>query len=186
MEQQLKLSNEQGELLQNPSPYRRLVGRLIYLTITHLDIMFAVHTLSQFMHAPRKPHLDATMRVLRYLKSSPGQGLLYSAMSSLSLMAYCDSDWGSCSMTRHSTTDFCTMLGDSLISWKSKKQTIVSCSSAKVEYRAMDTANCELTWIRFLLNDLQVSHSQPAILHCDNKEALHIFANPIFMNGQNT
>ena len=84
MEQQLKLSNEQGELLQNTSPYRRLVGHLIYLTITCPDIMFAVHTLSQFMHAPRKPHLDAAMGVLRYLKSSPGQGLLYSATSSFS------------------------------------------------------------------------------------------------------
>ena len=61
MEQQLKLSNEQGELLQNPSPYHHLTGNLIYITITHPDIMFVVHTLSQFMHAPRKPHLDAAM-----------------------------------------------------------------------------------------------------------------------------
>ena len=186
----MKLSNEQGELLQNPSPYSRLVGRLIYLTITRPDIMFVVHTLSQFMHAPRKPHLDATMRVLRYLKSYPGQCILYSAMSSLSLMAYCDSDWGSCPMTIRSTTSLCTMLGDPLISWKSKKQTTVSRSSAEAEYHAMATTSCELTWIRFLLNDLQVSHSQPAILHCDRKVALHIAATfpPIqfFMNGQNT
>ena len=173
----MKLSNEQGELLQNPSPYCRLVGRLICLTITRPDIMFVVHTLSQFMHALRKPHLDATMRVLRYLKSSPGQCILYLAMSSLSLMAYCDSDWGSCPMTRHSTIGFCTMLGDSLIS---KKQTTVSRSSAEAEYRAMATTCCKITWIRFLINDLQVSHSHPTILHCDNKEALHISANPFF------
>ena len=120
------------------------------------------------------------MRVLRYLKSSLGQGILYLAMSSLSLMAYCDSDWGSCPMTRHSTTGFCTMVGDSLVSWKSKKQTTVSRSSAEAEYRAMATTSCELTWIRFLLNDLQVSHSQPAILHYDNKAALHIATNPVF------
>ena len=101
-------------------------------------------------------------------------------MSSLSLMAYCDSDWGSCPMTRHSTIGFCTMLGDSLISWKSKKHTTVSRSSAEAKYHAMAIANCKITWICFLLNDLQVSHSHPAVLHCDNKEALHTSANPFF------
>ena len=63
-------------------------------------------------------------------------------------------------MTRRSTMGFCTMLGDSLISWKSKKQTTVYRSSTEAEYRAMATASCELTWIHFLLNDLHVSHSQ--------------------------
>ena len=69
------------------------------------------------------------------------------------------------------------MLGDSLIS---KKQTTVSRSSVEAEYRAMATVSYKLTWIHFLLNDLQVSHSHPTILHCDNKEALHISANPFF------
>ena len=72
------------------------------------------------------------------------------------------------------------MFGDSLISWKSKKHTTVSPSSAKADYHSMATASYEITWIHFLLNDLQVSHSQPSILHCDNKAALHIAASPVF------
>ena len=83
-------------------------------------------------------------------------------------------------MTRRSTMGFCTMLADSLISWKSKNHTTLSCSSVEAEYHAMVTASCELTWICFLLNDLEVSHSQLAILHYDNKVALHIAANPVF------
>lgn len=68
MEQNLRLSNNQGELLTDASRYRRLVGRLIYLKIMRLVIMYFVNILSQFMHTPRKTHWDAVLRVVRYLK----------------------------------------------------------------------------------------------------------------------
>ena len=104
MEQNLKLSNDQGTLCQNPDQYRRLVERLIYLTITRPEITYAVNILSQFMHTPRRPHYDAALRVLRYIKSSPGAGILLSSASSLELSAFSDSDWASCPMTHRSTT----------------------------------------------------------------------------------
>ncbi|GMI80711.1 cysteine-rich RLK (RECEPTOR-like protein kinase) 8 [Hibiscus trionum] len=69
----------EDELLQDKSIFQRLIGRLIYLTHTRLDITFAVHTLSQFMQRPKKSHLEAAFRVVRYIKKNPGQGIFLSA-----------------------------------------------------------------------------------------------------------
>ena len=68
--------------------YRRLIGRLLYFTVSRPDITFTVHKLSQFVSQPRQPHLDAAHHLLQYLKSSLGQGLLFSAYSSLQLRAF--------------------------------------------------------------------------------------------------
>lgn len=83
MEQNLGFTPSDGELLKDPSQCRRLVRFLIYLTITRLDITYFVHLLSQFMHQPRNPHLDATIRVLRYLKGTPRQDLLFPTKNEL-------------------------------------------------------------------------------------------------------
>ncbi|RVX01387.1 hypothetical protein VitviT2T_002736 [Vitis vinifera] len=179
MEQNTKLSDS-GELLKDPSQYRRLVGRLIYLTITRPDITYSVHVLSRFMHAPRRPRMEAVLRVLRYLKNSPGQGLFFPSQNDLSLRAFSDSDWAGCPISRRSTTGYCVFLGSSLISWRTKRQKTVSLSSAEAEYRAMAGTCCELSWLRSLLKDLRILHPKPALLYCDNTATLHIAADPVF------
>ncbi|KAF5449482.1 hypothetical protein F2P56_029923 [Juglans regia] len=92
MDQNCKLSKVDTALLAYLNSYRRLIGRLIYLTITRLDISYAVNTISQFQDKPCQSHLDAANHVLRYVKLNPGQGLLFSRFSSLQLKAFCDSD----------------------------------------------------------------------------------------------
>ncbi|XP_016199246.1 uncharacterized protein LOC107640214 [Arachis ipaensis] len=151
MDANLKLRAKEDDLIPDASAYRRLIGRLMYLTISRSDITFVVTKLAQFMSDPQMPHLQAAHQVLRYLKNAPGQGILFSAASQLTLSIYSDADWGSCLDTRRSTTGYCAFLGDSLITWKSKKQTVVSRSSTEAEYRSMAHASCEVVWLIGLL-----------------------------------
>lgn len=132
------------------------------------------------MQSPQQPHMAATSRLLRYLKGSPGQGLFYPA-SNLKIKASCDSDWATCFDSRISITGFCVFIGDALVSWKSKKQQTVSCSSAEAEYRSMAACSCEITWLFSFLRDFHIPHLQPTLLFCDSKAALHIVANLVFM-----
>lgn len=174
-----KLLPTSGQLLENPDEYRRLIGKLIYLTITRPDISFGVQLLSQFMTSPTNIHLKAAMHVLRYLKYAPGQGILLAADSPAQLVVYCDSDWASCPMSRRSTTGYVIQLGHSPISWKSKKQKVVARSSAEAEYRAMAVTSCQITWLLALLRDLGIHNLYPVELYCDNQATLHISANPV-------
>ncbi|CAM8923966.1 unnamed protein product [Rhodiola kirilowii] len=120
-----------SELMTDPTEYRRLVGRLIYLNVTRPDLSYPVHVLSQFMRSPRTDHYQSALKVLRYVKAAPGQGLFFSANAPLNLTAYCDADWASCSVTRRSVSGFCVQLGSAVISWKTKKQHTISRSFAE-------------------------------------------------------
>uniref|UniRef100_A0A3Q7FR63 Reverse transcriptase Ty1/copia-type domain-containing protein n=1 Tax=Solanum lycopersicum TaxID=4081 RepID=A0A3Q7FR63_SOLLC len=132
-------------VLSDIGEYQRLVGRLIYLTITRPDLSYAVQNLSQFMNAPKQSHMNAAIRVVRYVKQQPGLGVMLSAQHSGSLQAFCDADWGSCPDTRRSITGYMVTFGESLLSWKSKKQSIVSRSFPEAEYRSMASTVAEVT-----------------------------------------
>ena len=120
MERGLKLFDK-SNWLKDQGRYRRLVGSLIYLTVSRPDITYAVHVLSRFMHQPRKAHMEAALRVVRYLKNAPGQDMFFSSNNDFRLRVYCDSDWAGCPLTRRSTTGYCVFLRPSLISWRSKQ-----------------------------------------------------------------
>jgi len=173
---------DSGQPLSDPTQYRRLVGKLICLTITRPDITYVVQLLSQFMASPTVEHMQIANHVLRYLKSCLGHGIFLATDSSTHLTTYCDSDWTSCPIGRRSTTGYAVILGQSLISWHIKKQDIISCSSAEAEYHAMEMTTCEITWLLALLFDLGFTKQQllPVELLCDNMATLHIARNPVF------
>lgn len=175
-----KLALAKGMRLQDPGKNRRLVGRLIYLTFTRPELSYIVHIISQFMHKPLEDHWAAALRVIRYLKGCSDQGIILSSDANLTLTAYSDSDWSACPITRRSLSAYVVLLGDSLVSWKTKKQRTVSRSSAEAEYRSMADTTCELKWLKRLLLQFGFSHPQPTRLFCDSQSAIHIAKNPVF------
>lgn len=144
MESNHKLAESTSAPLEDAEAYRRLVGRLIYLSFTRPDLAYSVHILSQFLQCLLLDHWHAALRVVRYLKNAPGQGILLRRDCDLSLSGWCDSDWAACPLTRRSITGWMVFLGGSPISWKTKKQPTMARSSAEVEYRSLAALVCEL------------------------------------------
>ncbi|RVW51219.1 Retrovirus-related Pol polyprotein from transposon TNT 1-94 [Vitis vinifera] len=160
--------------------YRRLIGKLNYLTITRPDISFPISVVSQFLQSPCDSHWDAIIRILRYIKSTPGQGVLYENKGHTQVVGYIDADWVGSPIDRRSTSGYCVFIGGNLISWKSKKQDVVARSSAEAEYRAMALATCELVWLKHLLRELRFGKDKQMKLIYDNQAALHIASNSVF------
>ncbi|XP_019267367.1 PREDICTED: uncharacterized protein LOC109244689 [Nicotiana attenuata] len=170
----MKLKAKEASPLSDPTFYRRLVGKLNFLTNIILDIAYGVQYLSQFMQDPREPHLHAAYHMLRYLKKDPTLGMYFRNTSDLSITAYCDSDWTACPDSRRSVSGYIVLLGGSPVSWKSKKQETMSLSSAEAEYRALRKVLGELVWLHRLFEELTVPVSLPIPIHYDSQSALHI------------
>lgn len=101
-----QLAKSIAPLFNHVDWYHRLIGELIYLTLTHLDFSYAVHILAQFMHSPRKERWEAAFRVVRYLKGCPDQRILLSSTFPIFSTAYYESDWAICPLTRRSATRY--------------------------------------------------------------------------------
>lgn len=118
-------------------------------------------------------------RIIQYLLGTSTRGLFFPQGNCLLLTAYADTDWVSCPGTRLSMTGWCMYLGNSLISWKCKKQEHVSKSSIEAGYRAMSSACLEIKWLRGLLFYLGFAQTTPTPLHVDNTTGIRITENPI-------
>ncbi|KZT75923.1 Cysteine-rich RLK (receptor-like protein kinase) 8 [Dorcoceras hygrometricum] len=123
--------------------------------------------------------MEAVYKILRYLKNSPGKGLLFQKHNKRDIVAYTDADWAGSISDRRSTTGYCTFLWGNLVSWRSKKQSVVARSSAEAELRAMANGVCELLWLKLVLEELKLSWEVPMMLFCDNKSAISIVNNPV-------
>ncbi|KAK3003662.1 hypothetical protein RJ639_020169 [Escallonia herrerae] len=153
VEEGLKLRIESNQVPVDKGRYQKLVGRLMYLAHTRPDLAYALSIVSQYMHNPGEQHMNAVLRILRYLKSAPGQGILFTKNE--------DHQRGN------------------LVTWRSKKQNVVARSSAEAEFRGIALGVCEALWLRLLLQDLGCVSKQPIKLYCDNKAACDIAHNPV-------
>ncbi|XP_075092381.1 uncharacterized protein LOC142172615 [Nicotiana tabacum] len=142
-----KSTAQMNEELADLTSYQRLIDKLLYLIMTRLDISFSVQTLSPFLQRPKKSHMEATLRVVKYIKNSPGQGILLSSKLNNTISAYCDADW---------------------------KQTTVSRSSIEAEYRNLATTVAELIWLIGLLKEVEVEVKLPVEVFSDSKELQQI------------
>ena len=116
MEHNEKLRADLGEVLEDPTMYRKIVGSLIYATLIRLDMCHDVGRLSQFMQVPRKPHLDAARRVLRYAKSMLNYGLFYAHGVDIEVFGYIDAYWAGCAYDRRSTSGYVFSFGSAAVS----------------------------------------------------------------------
>ena len=144
----------EGANLANKEKYQRLVGNLIYLSHTRLDIAYAVGIVSRFIHLPQTDHLKVVMMIVRYLKGTCGRGILFKNNGNLDLLAYTNADWAGDRDGRKSTSGYFTFVGGNLVTWKSKKKKIVALSSAEVEFRGIAKGITAILWLQKLLDEL--------------------------------
>lgn len=165
--------------LENPSQYRQLLGALMFLMNTRLDICYAINTLSQFMTEPCHTHWIIARQILRYLHRSITLGLRYST-GNVQLHGYTSADWAENVIDRKSTYGCCFSLGFAMISWMSMKQKFVALSIAKVEYISTSMASCEAIWLRNLFGELFEQVLDTIVIYCDNKSRICLAENLVF------
>ncbi|KAM0019206.1 putative RNA-directed DNA polymerase [Helianthus debilis subsp. tardiflorus] len=173
------LHMEDGAELADKERYQRMVGKLIYLSHTRPDIAYAVGVVSQFMHQPQTSHMEAVLRIIRYLKGTTGHGILFKSNGHSEIQAYTDADWAGDKGTRRSTSGYFTMVGGNIVTWRSKKQKVVALSSAEAEFRGIARGLAEILWIRKLLTEIGFPPTTATKIMCDNKAAIQISENPV-------
>ena len=162
-------------------PYINVVGALNYLsTCTRPDIAFAVGALGSFNANPGQRHWQAAKRVLRYLKGSVNLCLrLGPGYSKESILhGYTDADYAGDDDKRRSTSGYALYIGSSLVSWKSKRQSIVALSTTEAEYIAAVSAGQEAIHLRQLLHELDYTQTAPTALAIDNQSTIRVAKNP--------
>lgn len=161
-------------------PYRELVGALTYLsTTTRPDIAFAVSYLGQFNNCYGTSHWTAAKRVLRYLKGTLNEGLVFRAESK-PIEAFTDADHGSSTYDRTSHTGFIFLLSGSPIAWDSRRQRSLAASTTEAEYMAMAECAKEAIYLQNFVRELGLDQLADLKIFCDNQSALSLAKNPVY------
>jgi hypothetical protein len=168
METNLKPLVDTSSKLLDVTLYKQIIGSLMYLTNTRIDICFVVNTLSQYLEEPRRVHLVAAKHVMRYLKGTLDYGLGYTGYHDFRLYSYIDSYWAGSASNRNSTSRCCFSLGSAMTSWQSRKQSSISLSTEEAEYIAACSSSCEAIWLQKLLTGLFDLDMEATMILCDN------------------
>jgi hypothetical protein len=180
LEQNVKLSADEGDLVEDTTMYKRILGNLIYMTITRPDLSYAIGVVSQFMQTPRKSHLDAVRRILRYIKHTLQCGIFYEAKSQLQVHGYTNANWVGNVLDRRSTSGFMFSFGSGVVSWSSKKQPIVALSSTEIEYKGAAIVAYEIVWLQKPLSHLGQSVDGLVVIYCDNISSILLANNLVY------
>jgi len=131
------------------------------------------------MHSPKRRYLEVAYHILRYLKETPGKGLLFKKSKNKGINAFVDANWADSIENSISKSGFCTKLWGNLVTWRSKKQSMVARSSAEAEaeFRTIAQRLCEIISVEKMMKDLQLPVSSPKLLYCDSKLVISIVNN---------
>ncbi|KAK2381531.1 putative mitochondrial protein [Trifolium repens] len=174
----IKLSKDENGVDVDQCLYRSMIGSLLYLTASRLDIAFAVGVCARYQANPKTSHLLQVKRIIKYVSGTCNHGMLYSYNANPTLIGYCDADWAGSADDRKSTSGGCFFFGENLISWFSKKQNCVSLSTAEAEYIAAGSGCSQLLWMKQMLTEYNVEQDVMT-LFCDNISAINISKNPV-------
>ncbi|CAI7873060.1 unnamed protein product [Closterium sp. NIES-54] len=163
------------ESVEPSGPYPELVGCLMYLmTCTRPDLAYPLGLLARYVASGRhrKVHMDAAKRVLRYLCSTSGMGLMLGGRGDVVLTGHSDASWVDDQATQRSSQGYTFSLGSGSVSWRSTRSSSVLGSSCEAEIYATAMAAQELRWLTYLLTDLGERPRSPPVLYVDNKAAI--------------
>ena len=178
MSSSTKLNLDPSGVEVSPTLYRSIIGSLLYLTASRLDIAFSVGVYAQYQVAPKESHLTAVKQIIRYVNGTPDYGLWYLKDSNACLAGYSDADWAKSVDDRKSTPGGCFYLGNNLVSWMSKKQNFVSLFTAEAEYITAGSCCTQLLWMKRLLYDYGIPQDTMCMF-CDNTSAINLSKNPV-------
>ncbi|GJV95456.1 retrovirus-related pol polyprotein from transposon TNT 1-94 [Tanacetum coccineum] len=128
--------------------YRRMIGRLMYLTASRPDIAFPIFVCARYQVRPMVKHLKEVKRIFRYLRPSYNMGLWDPKDFGFELIAYSDADHAGCKDDCKIIFGGIQLLGDKLVSWSSKKKDCTTMSTAEAKYVSLSACCAEVIWMR--------------------------------------
>ncbi|GKB51698.1 hypothetical protein Tco_0902451 [Tanacetum coccineum] len=178
MSPKTKLTKDEDGDSVDDTKYHGMIGSLLYLMASRLDIMFSVCLCARFQEAPKTSHLEEVKKIFRYIKETTHLGLWYPKGTGVETIVYTDSDHAGDYVDRKSTSGVCTFMGCCLTSWFSKKQTALAISTTEAEYVSARKACQQAVWMKQALVDYDIVLDDIPVL-CDNNGAIDLSKNPI-------